>query len=150
MGFGLPTAMGAKVGVPDKMVINIDGDGSAQMNIQELGTIHNENLDVKIVILNNQHLGMVAQWEDRFYGSARGNTVLKNARIERPYPDFVTIAKGYGISGREVYDRSELEDAVKEMLEHKGAFMLDIHVEYQEHVLPMIPPGKSYTGILTE
>jgi len=150
MGFGLPSAMGAKVAVPEKTVINIDGDGSAQMNIQELGTIHNENIGVKIVILNNQHLGMVAQWEDRFYGSCRGNTVLKNARVKRPYPDFVTIAKGYEIPGREVYEKSELEEAIKEMLETEGPFLLDIHVEYQEHVLPMIPPGKDYRGILVK
>ena len=120
------------------------------MNIQELGTIHNENIDVKIVILNNQHLGMVAQWEDRFYGSARGNTVLKNARIDRPYPDFVTIAKGYGIPGREVYKKEDLEDAIEEMLNTKGAYLLDVHVEYQEHVLPMIPPGADYKGILVK
>ena len=150
MGFGLPSAMGAKVGVPEKTVINIDGDGSAQMNIQELGTIHNEDIDVKIVILNNQHLGMVAQWEDRFYGSARGNTVLENKRMNRPYPDFVTIAKGYGIPGREVYTKEELEDAIQEMLNHDGAYILDVHVEYQEHVLPMIPPGASYKDILTK
>jgi acetolactate synthase-1/2/3 large subunit len=150
MGFGLPSAMGAKVGLPNKTVINIDGDGSAQMNIQELGTIHNEDLDIKIVILNNQHLGMVAQWEDRFYGSARGNTVLINKNSKRPYPDFVTIAKGYGIPGREVYKKEELAGAIQEMLETKGAFILDIHVEYQEHVLPMIPPGASYKGILTK
>ena len=150
MGFGLPTAMGAKIALPNKTVVNIDGDGSAQMNIQELGTIHNENIDVKIVILNNQHLGMVAQWEDRFYGSARGNTVLKNKRMDRPYPDFVTIAKGYGIPGREVYKKEDLEDAIQEMLNSKGAFILDVHVEYQEHVLPMIPPGASYKGILTK
>ena len=150
MGFGLPSAMGAKVAVPEKTVINIDGDGSAQMNIQELGTIHNENIGVKIVILNNQHLGMVAQWEDRFYGSTRGNTVLKNKRMERPYPDFVKIAEGYGIPGKEVYDKSELADAIKEMLETDGPYLLDVHVEYQEHVLPMIPPGKDYKGIITE
>ena len=150
MGFGLPSAMGAKVGLPEKTVINIDGDGSAQMNIQELGTIHNEDLDVKIVILNNQHLGMVAQWEDRFYGSARGHTVLTNKHSNRPYPDFVTIAKGYGIPGREVYKKEDLAGAIQEMLDSKGAFLLDIHVEYQEHVLPMIPPGASYQGILTK
>ena len=148
MGFGLPTAMGAKVALPNKTVVCIDGDGSAQMNIQELGTIHNEDIDVKIVILNNQHLGMVAQWEDRFYGSERGNTVLINKRVQRPYPDFVTIAKGYEIPGREVYKKSELKDAIKEMLNSKGAFLLDVHVEYQEHVLPMIPPGTDYKGIL--
>lgn len=150
MGFGLPSAMGAKVALPNDMVICIDGDGSAQMNIQELGTIHNEDIDVKIVILNNQHLGMVAQWEDRFYGSARGNTVLINERMKRPYPDFVTIAKGYGIAGREVYKKEDLAGAIKEMLNSKGAYILDIHVEYQEHVLPMVPPGADYTGILTK
>lgn len=150
MGFGLPAAMGAKIACPDKLVINIDGDGSFQMNIQELGTIHNEDIGVKMVILNNQHLGMVAQWEDRFYGSRRGNTDLRNSRANRPYPDFVGIAKGYLIPGREVYNRSELEDAVKEMLETDGPFLLDIHTGYQEHVLPMIPPGKSYKDILNE
>jgi acetolactate synthase-1/2/3 large subunit len=150
MGFGLPSAMGAKVAVPEKTVINIDGDGSAQMNIQELGTIHNENIGVKIVILNNQHLGMVAQWEDRFYGSTRGNTVLINERSNRPYPDFVKIAEGYGIPGKEVYEKSELEAAIKEMLATDGPYILDIHVEYQEHVLPMIPPGKDYKGILVK
>jgi acetolactate synthase-1/2/3 large subunit len=150
MGFGLPSAMGAKVALPNKTVINIDGDGSAQMNIQELGTIHNEDIDVKIVILNNQHLGMVAQWEDRFYGSARGNTDLRNARSNRPYPNFVAIAEGYQIPGREVYEKKDLKSAIQEMLDHDGAFLLDIHVEYQEHVLPMIPPGKSYKEILVD
>ncbi|MCP4181100.1 MAG: biosynthetic-type acetolactate synthase large subunit [bacterium] len=150
MGFGFPTAMGAKVARPDKTVICISGDGSFQMNIQELGTIHTYEIDVKIVILNNQHLGMVAQWEDRFYGCRRGNTVLANKRANRPYPDFVTIAKGYLIPGREVYKKSEIEGAMLEMLETPGPFLLDIHVEYQEHVLPMIPPGKSYKDIITK
>lgn len=150
MGFGLPTAMGVKLACPNKIVVNIDGDGSAQMNIQELGTLHAEDLGVKIMILNNQHLGMVAQWEDRFYGSKRGNTVLKNKRIDRPYPHFVNIAKGYDIPGREVFKKSELADAITEMLETDGPFLLDVHTEYQEHVLPMIPPGKSYKGILVK
>ncbi len=150
MGFGFPAAMGAKVAMPDKLVVNIDGDGSFQMNIQELGTLHTEEIEVKTIILNNQHLGMVAQWEDRFYGSRRGNTVLKNERVDRPYPDFVTIAKGYMIPGREVYRKEDLEDAIREMLETKGSFVLDVHVEYHEHVLPMIPPGKTYKDILYE
>jgi acetolactate synthase-1/2/3 large subunit len=148
MGFGLPSAMGAKVACPNELVVNIDGDGSFQMNIQELGTVHSEGIDIKMIIANNQHLGMVAQWEDRFYGSCRGNTVMKNSRIQRPYPDFVTIAKGYGIPGKEVYKKDELEDAIIEMIETKGPFLLDVHVEYQEHVLPMIPPGKNHTGII--
>jgi acetolactate synthase-1/2/3 large subunit len=150
MGFGLPAAMGAKVARPDKMVINIDGDGSFQMNVQELGTLHAEEINIKMIILNNQHLGMVAQWEDRFYGSKRGNTVLINERVERPYPDFVTIAKGYAIPGREVYKREELEDAIREMLETEGPFLLDVHTGYEEHVLPMIPPGKDYKAIINE
>jgi acetolactate synthase I/II/III large subunit len=149
MGFGFPTAIGAKVARPDRTVICVSGDGSFQMNIQELGTIHAYEIDVKIIILNNQHLGMVAQWEDRFYGSRRGDTVLINKRANRPYPDFVTIAKGYLIPGREVYKKSEIEDAIREMLETPGPFLLDVHVEYQEHVLPMIPPGKSYKDIIT-
>ncbi len=150
MGFGLPAAMGAKVARPDELVINIDGDGSFQMNIQELGTIQTEDIAVKMVILNNQHLGMVAQWEDRFYDSRRGNTVLKNARANRPYPDFVGIAKGYLIPGREVWKPSELEGALREMIETDGPFLLDVHVLYQEHVLPMIPSGKSYRELMVE
>ncbi len=149
MGFGLPAAMGAKVALPGATVVNIDGDGSFQMNIQELGTIHNEDIGVKMIVLNNQLLGMVAQWEDRFYGSNRGNTCLRNHRVARPYPDFVSIAKGYQIPGREVYERSEVEGAIKEMLETKGAFILDCHIKCSEHVLPMIPPGKSYKEIIT-
>ena len=149
MGFGLPAAMGAKLAMPEKTVINIDGDGSFQMNIQELGTLFAEDIPVKMVILNNQHLGMVAQWEDRFYGSRRGNTDLTITN-QRPYPDFVTIAKGYEIPGREVWKEEELEDAVREMLEAKGPFLLDCHTFYHDHVLPMIPPGKTYKDILTE
>lgn len=150
MGFGFPTSMGAKVANPDATVICISGDGSMQMNIQELGTAHTYEIGVKIIIMNNQHLGMVAQWEDRFYGSQRGNTVLINERSSRPYPDFVTIAKGYLIPGREVYCKEELEGAIKEMLETPGPYLLDVHIEYQEHVLPMIPPGKSYKNIIIE
>ena len=149
MGFGLPAAMGAKLAAPDKTVINIDGDGSFQMNIQELGTLFAEEIPVKMVVLNNQHLGMVAQWEDRFYGSRRGNTDL-TIKNNRPYPDFVTIAKGYEIPGREVWSEEELPDAIREMLEAKGPFILDCHTFYHDHVLPMIPPGKTYKDILTE
>lgn len=150
MGFGLPSAMGVKVACSSSLVIDIDGDGSFQMNIQELGTIHNEEIDVKMMIMNNQHLGMVAQWEDRFYGSKRGNTVLKNKRVDRPYPNFVKIAEGYEIPGREVYRNDEVEDAIREMINTKGPFLLDIHVEYQEHVLPMIPPGKNFDEMIVE
>ncbi|UDQ96911.1 biosynthetic-type acetolactate synthase large subunit [Lentisphaerota bacterium WC36G] len=150
MGFGTPTAMGAKLACPEKTVINIDGDGSFQMNIQELGTIHMEHIGMKMVVLNNQHLGMVAQWEDRFYGSVRGNTELGNDKVDRPYPNFVGIAAGYEIPGREVYKKEDVVDAIREMLETDGPFILDVHTGYQEHVLPMIPPGKCYKDIITE
>jgi len=150
MGFGYPAALGAKVAFPQHQVIDIDGDGSFMMNIQELATAHIEKIAAKAMILNNQHLGMVVQWEDRFYGSCRGNTELKSNYVQRPYPDFVTIAKGYMIPGREVYEEKDLVPALKEMLETKGPFLLDIHTGYEEHVLPMIPPGKSYKNIITE
>ncbi|MFA5206752.1 MAG: biosynthetic-type acetolactate synthase large subunit [Lentisphaeria bacterium] len=148
MGFGTPAAMGAKLACPEALVVNIDGDGSFQMNIQELGTIHAEGIGVKMIILNNQHLGMVAQWEDRFYGSNRGNTVLKAG--DQPYPDFVQIAKGYRIPGRHVWTRAEVAGAIREMLATDGPFLLDVHVEYQEHVLPMIPPGGTHLNIIME
>ncbi len=149
MGFGLPAAMGAKVARPEATVINIDGDGSFQMNIQELGTLYVEDIDVKMIILNNQHLGMVAQWEDRFYNSRRGNTILGSAKDKCYYPDFVTIAKGFGVPGRTVTCREDVADAIKEMLETPGPFLLDVHTGYDEHVLPMIPPGKTYKDIIT-
>ena len=150
MGFGLPSAIGAKVACPDQTVVLLDGDGSFQMNVQELGTVYCEDLDIKMVILNNQHLGMVAQWEDRFYGSNRGDTVLSTSRVDRPYPVFVDIAAGYLVPGREVWTRDEVDSAIAEMLDTDGPFLLDAHVEYQEHVLPMMPPGGSYRDIMTE
>lgn len=157
MGFGLPAAMGAKVACPEKTVINIDGDGSFQMNIQELGTLAVEEIPVKMVILNNQYLGMVAQWEDRFYRGNRGNTVLgrckggcKDSERGEPYPDFVTIASGYGIPGRTVDRREDVEDALKEMLAADGPYLLDIRTGYEDHVLPMIPPGKDLSALIRE
>ncbi len=149
MGFGLPAAMGAKIACPEKIVVNIDGDGSFQMNIQELATLSAENIPVKMIIMNNQTLGMVAQWEDRFYNGNRGNTDLRNRNSQRKaYPDFVTIAKGYGIPGREVWTAAELEDAIRFMLETDGPCLLDCHTGYHAHVLPMIPPGKTYRDII--
>ncbi len=146
MGFGTPAAMGAKLACPEATVVNIDGDGSFQMNIQELGTLYAEDIGVKMIVLNNQHLGMVAQWEDRFYKSNRGNTVLKVD--ECPYPDFVQIAKGYRIPGLHVWQRKDVAAAIKTMLETPGPFLLDMHVEYLEHVLPMIPAGGTYKNII--
>ena len=139
------------------------------MNIQELGTLFVEEIDVKMIILNNQHLGMVAQWEDRFYNYNRGNTVLGRCKGANgkgagkhcdgcdgtictglPYPDFVTIASGYGIPGRRVFTREELEPAIEEMLACDGPFLLDVYTGYDEHVLPMIPGGKTCRDIMTE
>ena len=94
--------------------------------------------------------GMVAQWEDRFYGSVRGNTKLGNVNSKRDYPDFVTIAKGYEIPGIEVFTEKELVPALKKMLATPGPFLLDCHIPYQDHVLPMMPPGKGYKDIITE
>ncbi len=155
MGFGYPAALGAKVACPDKQVIDIDGDGSFVMNIQELATAKIENIAAKAMILNNQHLGMVVQWEDRFYGSVRGNTILGDEKnVGSPdnlpglYPDFVKIAEGFGVKGRRVHLKSELKAAIKEMLDHDGPFVLDVIVPYTEHVLPMIPAGKSVKEML--
>ncbi|MBM3852482.1 MAG: biosynthetic-type acetolactate synthase large subunit [Verrucomicrobia bacterium] len=155
MGFGFPAAMGAKVAFPDKQVIDIDGDGSFMMNIQELATCHIEKIAAKAMVLNNQHLGMVMQWEDRFYGSVRGNTILGDeSNVGSPdnpdalYPDFVAIAQGFGVKGRRVLKRSELRAAVQEMLDHDGPYVLDVIVPYTEHVLPMIPAGRTVKDML--
>ena len=155
MGFGYPAALGAKVACPDKQVIDIDGDGSFMMNIQELATAHIEKIAAKAMILNNQHLGMVVQWEDRFYGSVRGNTILGDeTNVGSPdnpdalYPDFVKIAEGFGVKGRRVIRKADLRPAIQEMLDHDGPYVLDVIVPYTEHVLPMIPAGKSVKDML--
>ena len=162
MGFGLPAAMGAKAAWPDKLVIDIDGDGSLQMNIQEMGTCHCEKLPVKVLLLNNMHLGMVVQWEDRFNAGNRAHTYL--GPIDHPeavgqgvgmgpeerYPDFVAISAGYGWDGRSVWKKSELAEALKEMIESPKAYLLDVHVPYQEHVLPMIPAGLTVKDLIYE
>jgi acetolactate synthase-1/2/3 large subunit len=155
MGFGYPAALGAKVACPDRQVIDIDGDGSFLMNIQELATAAIEKIGAKAMILNNQHLGMVVQWEDRFYNSVRGNTILGDKNnIGSPenlgglYPDFVKIAEGFGVKGRRVVKKSELKDAIREMLEHPGPYVLDVIVPYTEHVLPMIPAGKTVKDMI--
>jgi acetolactate synthase-1/2/3 large subunit len=155
MGFGYPAALGAKVARPDKQVIDIDGDGSFAMNIQELATAHIEKIAAKAMILNNQHLGMVVQWEDRFYGSVRGNTILGDENnVGSPdnpdalYPDFVKIAEGFGVRGRRVIKKGELREAIQEMLDCDGPFVLDVIVPYTEHVLPMIPAGKTVKDML--
>ncbi len=157
MGFGYPAAIGAKVACPDKQVVDVDGDGSFLMNIQELATAKIEKINAKCLLLNNQHLGMVVQWEDNFYNSTRGHTILGDPKnIGGPdnlggiYPDFVKIAEGFGVKARRVYKREDLRAAIREMLAHDGPYVLDVIVPYTEHVLPFIPQGKSAKEIITE
>ena len=161
MGFGLPAAMGAQAANPGALCVDIDGDGSFQMNIQELATLHCEKLPVKILLLNNQHLGMVMQWEDRFFEGRRAHTWLGpvdapeytgsgDGGLGETYPDFVSIARGYGVEAAQVRERSELSDAVATMLACDGPYLLDVICPYQEHVLPMIPSGQSVRDIITE
>ena len=163
MGFGLPAAMGVQAALPDCLSIDIDGDGSFQMNIQELATLFCEKLPVKILLLNNQHLGMVTQWEDRFMDGRRGHTYL--GPIDHPehagkgdgsmpketFPNFVQIAEGYGVTAKQVRSKSEYPAALAEMLASDGPYLLDVICPYyQEHVLPMIPSGGTVKDIITE
>ena len=143
MGFGLPAAIGAAAARPDKVVVDIDGDGSFVMNIQELATLHAEQLPVKCFILNNQYLGMVVQWEDRFYKSNRGHTYLGSPDHEEYhetkdesmiFPDFVTIAKGFRVPAERVTKMSELKGAIERMVNTPGPYLLDIMVPHQERV----------------
>lgn len=141
MGFGLPAAMGAQVACPNRTVVDIDGDGSFLMNIQELQTLVQEKIPIKCIVLNNEYLGMVAQWEDRFYESVRGHTRLGEA-------NFAEIADAFGIEGATITKPSEVEPALKAMLASKGPYILDVKYPYDDkshgHVIPMIPGGGTY------
>jgi acetolactate synthase-1/2/3 large subunit len=155
MGFGYPAALGAKAACPDRQVIDIDGDGSFVMNVQELATAKIEKIAAKVMILNNQHLGMVVQWEDRFYKANRGHTVLGDPEnIGSPdnlggiYPDYIKMAESFGVKARRVVRREELRDAIQEMLDCPEAFLLDVIVPYTEHVMPMIPGGKTVKDMI--
>ncbi|MQL96221.1 hypothetical protein Taro_028888 [Colocasia esculenta] len=151
MGFGLPAIAGAAVGNPGTVVVDIDGDGSFLMNIQELAMIRVENLPVKVMVLNNQHLGMVVQWEDRFYKANRAHTFLGNPENESEiFPNFVTIAKGFNIPAARVTKVGEVREAIRKMLETPGPYLLDIIVPHQEHVLPMIPSGGAFKDVIIE
>jgi len=143
MGYGLPAAMGAKIGQPDRVVFSMSGDGGFQMTIQELGTIAQYDLDIKVIILNNNFLGMVRQWQEMFFEKRYSFTRMKN-------PDFVGIAKAYGLAAKKVSSRDQLEDAIQEMLDHKGAFVLEVVVEQEDNVFPMVPTGASVSDILLE
>ncbi|MBY0525915.1 MAG: biosynthetic-type acetolactate synthase large subunit [Gemmataceae bacterium] len=148
MGFGLPSALGAQAAFPNKTVVDIDGDGSFLMNVQELAAAYCEKLPVKVLLLNNQHLGMVVQWEDRFHGGNRAHTYLGAGQDEAPYPDFVKMAKGFRVGARHVSRKEDLDGALAEMLDSKGPYLLDVLVPYQEHVLPMIPGGMTVRDII--
>ena len=148
MGFGLPSAMGAKAAFPNRTVVDIDGDGSFLMNVQELACCFTEKLPVKVLLLNNQHLGMVVQWEDRFFEGNRAHTYLGAGHHEDPYPDFVTMAKSFRCGARRIEDKGDLDSALEEMLESDLPYVLDVMVPYQEHVLPMIPGGMTVRDII--
>ena len=157
MGFGYPAAVGAKVARPDKEVIDIDGDGSFLMNVQELATAKIEKINAKCLLLNNQHLGMVVQWEDRFYESVRGHTILCDPEnIGGPenedgiYPDYIKMCEGFGVKARRIIKREDLHDGIQEMLDADEPFLLEVIVPHTEHVLPMIPQGKSAKEMLID
>ena len=142
MGFGIPAAIGAKIGAPDRTVCLFCGDGGFQMTLQELGTIMQSRIGVKIIILNNSFLGMVRQWQELFWDKRYSSTPMIN-------PDFIGIAKAYGIEGKEVTKREELGDAIQDMLKDDNAYLLVVNVEENGMVYPMIPAGATITEILT-
>ena len=151
MGFGYPAAMGAKVAFPDVEVIDIDGDGSFLMNVQELATAHIEGIAAKAIILNNQYLGMVMQWEDLKYASRRAHTFLGDPKnLSRIYPDYTAICAGFGVPCERVIDKKDLPGAIRRMLDSKEPYVLDVIVPYAEHVLPMIPGGMTYKDVIID
>ena len=143
MGFALPAAVGAKLGKMEKQVIAVIGDGSFQMNIQELGTISQEKLPVKIIILNNEFLGMVRQWQSLFFAKRYSFVDLQN-------PDFVAVAKGFYIDGEKVEQRENLSKALDRMIKSEGPYLLEVKVLKEENVFPMVPTGASVDEIRLE
>jgi acetolactate synthase-1/2/3 large subunit len=140
MGFALPAAIGAKFGAPESAVVAIIGDGGIQMTIQELGTIMQTGINVKILILNNQFLGMVRQWQELFMEKRYSFTNIKS-------PDFVKVAEGYGIKGKKVSERKDLKNSLQQMLDHDGAYLLEVMVGKENNVFPMVPQGCSVSEI---
>jgi acetolactate synthase-1/2/3 large subunit len=138
MGYGVPAAMGAKVALPEEEVICISGDSSFQMNLQELGTIAQYGINVKVVIINNGWQGMVRQWQEAFYSER-----YSSSNMEIGMPDIPKLAEAYGLKGIVVRTRDELTSAIAEMLMHKGTVILDVHVKRDENCYPMVAPGKS-------
>jgi acetolactate synthase-1/2/3 large subunit len=140
MGFALPAAIGAKFGAQDRTVVAIIGDGGFQMTLQELGTIMQSGIDVKIIILNNRFLGMVRQWQELF-------NERRYSFVDIQSPDFIKVAEGYNIAGKSISERGDLQDALKEMLNHKGSFLLEVMVTKENNVFPMVPQGCSVSEI---
>ena len=141
MGFALPAAIGAKFGAPERHVVAIMGDGGAQMNIQELGTIMQFKPNVKILILNNSYLGMVRQWQELFHEKRYSFTDIQS-------PNFVKVANAYGIDGKQISKREELKASLKEMLDHPSSFLLEVAVLHEDNVFPMVPQGKGVAEIV--
>ena len=141
MGYGFPASIGAQVGSPEKIVFDIGGDGSIQMNIQELSTVANNKLPVNIVIFNNAYLGMVRQWQELFYKRRYSQTHLQN-------PDFAKVAESYGVKGIKVTKKEQVKDALKEAIETAGPVVLDFHIEEEENVFPMVPAGKAINRMI--
>ncbi|ESP94838.1 acetolactate synthase, large subunit, biosynthetic type [Pseudoalteromonas luteoviolacea 2ta16] len=144
MGFGLPAAIGAKIARPDNMVITVSGDGSIMMNIQELATIRRNNLAVKIVILDNQRLGMVRQWQELFFSARYSETNLSDN------PDFVQLAAVFGIPGQTITHASEVDDAIEKLVNSSGPYILHACIDDKENVWPLVPPGAANDEMLTE
>ena len=140
MGFALPAAIGSKFGTPDREVIAVIGDGGVQMNIQELGTIMQFGVAVKVLILNNQFLGMVRQWQQLFNDR-------RYSFVNITSPDYVKVAEAYSIPGQSVNERSNLKSALKTMIEHKGSYLLEVMVTKENNVFPMVPQGCSVSEI---
>jgi acetolactate synthase-1/2/3 large subunit len=143
MGYGLPAAIGAKIANPDKTVIVFVGDGGFQMNIQELGTLLQTGLAVKIVLMNNSWLGMVRQWQELFYDRRYSFTHLDN-------PDFQTIAKAYGIESVRIDSVDHLDEAIMQMMDTEGSFILEACTVSEENIFPMIPAGASIDKIFID
>jgi len=151
MGFGYPAAVGAKVACPNREVIDIDGDGSFLMNVQELATAMAENIAAKAIIINNQYLGMVVQWEDRFFSSNRGHTFLGDPNnTEKIFPDYLPICQGFGVPAERITKTEQIRPALERLLASKTAYVLDVMVPYTEHVLPMIPAGATVKDMILE
>jgi acetolactate synthase-1/2/3 large subunit len=149
MGFGYPAALGAKVAFPNRQVVDIDGDGSFLMNVQELATAHIEKIAAKAVILNNQHLGMVVQWEDNFFAGNRGHTYLGDPERRRQiYPDYIAMAKSFNVPARRVMYKKDLREAMQEMLDSDQPYLLDVICPYTEHVIPFIPAGRTVADMI--